>query len=61
MINHFTYLNNGPMVKDFFFKHGGEKFEPFTFGCNHNPTSQKGHQITKKKKSKLDKYLWFAI
>ncbi len=49
------------MVKDFFFKHGGEKFEPFTFGCNHNPTSQKGHQITKKKKSKLDKYLWFAI
>jgi hypothetical protein len=32
--NHFTYLNNGPMVKGLFFKHGGEgrwKVKTFTF------------------------------
>jgi hypothetical protein len=32
--NHFTYWNNGPMVKDFFFKHGSEgrwKVQTFTF------------------------------
>jgi len=25
MTNDFTYLNNGSIVKDLFFKHGGEK------------------------------------
>ncbi len=25
MRNHFTYLNNGSMVNDLFFKHGGER------------------------------------
>jgi hypothetical protein len=30
-------------------------------GCNHNPTSQNGCWTTKKKQSKLNKYLCFAI
>jgi hypothetical protein len=25
MINHFSYLNSGPMVKDLLFKHGVER------------------------------------
>ncbi len=31
MTNHITYLNNGPMVKDLFFKNGNEGVGVQTF------------------------------
>ncbi len=36
MTNHFTYLNNGPMVKDLLFEHGGKKNTPIVWNYKFN-------------------------
>jgi hypothetical protein len=60
MINHFIYLNSGPIVNDFFFNHGGEKFEPSHLSAIIIQRAKKDIR-SQRKKSKLDKYLWFTI